>query len=113
MDSHPIHLTMKELLEALSVAMIAEGTDLANTGARMNSHDAATASMLKGFGRALERTAFKLSKLPCQHPSTIGLSAKKGCTTATCKICGMGLELDERSNPRKWIERPDLSIQLS
>lgn len=48
---------MKELLEALSVAMIAEGAELANGGGRMSSHDAATASMLKGFGRALAKAA--------------------------------------------------------
>lgn len=53
---------MKELLEALSLAMIAEGIELANTGGRTSSHDAATASMLKGFGRALAQTAKDLQQ---------------------------------------------------
>lgn len=48
---------MKELLEALSLAMITEGIELANTGGRTSSHDAATASMLKGFGRAVGKAA--------------------------------------------------------
>lgn len=52
---------MKELLEALSLAMITEGIELANTGGRTSSHDAATASMLKGFGRALADAATKLT----------------------------------------------------
>lgn len=57
---------MKELLEALSVAMIEEGTELANTGGRMSSHDAATASMLKGFGRACGKAA---TTLPPSKPA--------------------------------------------
>lgn len=56
---------MKELLEALSEAMITEGTSLGKGTdgkgfAMLNTHDAAAAAMLKGFGRALANTATKL-----------------------------------------------------
>lgn len=56
---------MKELLEALSAAMITEGTSLGKGTdgkgfAMLSPHDAAAASLLKGFGRALADAATKL-----------------------------------------------------
>lgn len=59
---------MKELLEALSTAMIAEGTELGSGGGKgyalLSSHDAAAAAMLKGFGRALADAATKIPASP-------------------------------------------------
>lgn len=57
---------MKELLEALSTAMITEGTTLGKGVdgrgfATLSTHDAAAAALLKGFGRALADAATKLS----------------------------------------------------
>lgn len=60
---------MKELLETLSAAMITEGTSLGKGTdgkgfAMLSAHDAAAASLLKGFGRALADAATKLPPSP-------------------------------------------------